>query len=134
MEARGINMTELARRAKLRPNTLTNWKSGRTANPRKNDIASVCQALGVRPEWLVLGHGPMDEPSAHEAETPYRDDSALLGQCFTAVLESLDQRAAHRPPAAKIGAVMAEVYALCLREGKQPTPELVAPFIRVLLA
>lgn len=79
----------------------------------------------------------MREEGAREPDTPYRDDSLdvlLLGQCFTVMAEALGQRPTPLPPTAKIGAVIAEVYAMCLRERKQPTPELVAPFIRVLLA
>lgn len=137
MEVRGFSMAELARRAKVRPNTLTNWKSGRTANPRKNDIASVCQALRIRPEWLLLDQGPMEEEGARETGLDYMADGIdplLLGQCFEAVMGALEKHSGPRPPSSKIGAAMAEIYIICQRDGRKPTDDLVASFIRVLLA
>ena len=77
MKAEGINMAELARRAQLRPNTLTNWKSGKTQSPRKNDIASVSSALGVRPEWLLLGVTPMRLERVAETTAGYRAEANL---------------------------------------------------------
>lgn len=131
------SQAELSRLARLRPNTITRWIHGTTASPRENDLGVVCSVLKVRPEWLLFGVEPMKEDSAEKSagrklsELP---DATLLGQCYTVVLETLEQRGTARPPAAKIGAVIAEVYGLCQREGKQPTQDLVAPFLRVLLA
>lgn len=79
----------------------------------------------------------MQEEGARESATPYRADTLdalLLGQCFVVVADALGQRTAPCPPAAKVGAIMAEVYSQCLREGKEPTPEMAAPLIRVVLA
>ncbi len=138
MKARKINMAELARRAQLRPNTLTNWKSGKTKNPRKNDIAAVCQELQIRPEWLYLGVEPMDEiEGAADITVPYRTDllnAHLLGQCCAAVLDAVERQTPSIPPASKLGAVIAEIYAICQRDGRQPTDDLVSSFMRVLLA
>jgi HTH-type transcriptional regulator, cell division transcriptional repressor len=59
MSAAAVNMAETARRAEIRPNTLTNWKSGKTERPRRNDIEKVARVLGVSPDWLMTGEGPM---------------------------------------------------------------------------
>ena len=62
MSAAAVNMAETARRAEIRPNTLTNWKSGKTERPRRNDIEKVARVLGVSPDWLLTGEGAMLPP------------------------------------------------------------------------
>jgi hypothetical protein len=88
-------------------------------------------------EWLISGQGPMAEEGVAETPNPYQTDSLntqLLGQCCTAVLDVVDRQGSARPPASKLGAVIAEVYVICQRDSRQPTDDLVASFMRVLLA
>lgn len=93
--------------------------------------------LKVRPEWLAFGRGPKEEEGARETPVTYHADSmdpALLGTCALLFFEELARLAGPIPPAAKLGAALAEIYGQCEREGKQPTPELVASFVRVMMA
>lgn len=79
----------------------------------------------------------MDDQGVAETSNPYTASSIdrhLLGQCCAAVMEALDGEGFAKPSASKLGAVIAEVYLICQRDGRQPTDELVASFMRVLLA
>jgi hypothetical protein len=78
----------------------------------------------------------MKEEGARETATPYLADTLdapLLGECCEAVLDLLARRGGHLPKG-KLGAAIAEVYLICQRDGRKPTDELVASFVRVLLA
>ena len=91
----------------------------------------------MRPEWLVLGQGSMKEEGAREIATPYLADvldASLLGECCEAILDLLERHGGPRLPKGKLGAAIAEVYLICQRDGRKPTDELVASFVRVLLA
>ena len=91
----------------------------------------------MRPEWLILGQGPMKEEGVREGTNPYSSgtlDVPLLSQCCEAVLDVLERRGGPRLPGAKLGAAIAEIYLICQRDGRKPTDELVASFVRVLLA
>ena len=91
----------------------------------------------MRPEWLALGQGRMKEEGARETATPYLADTldaSLLGECCEAVLDLLERRGGPGLPKGKLGAAISEVYLICQRDGRRPTDELVASFVRVLLA
>lgn len=79
---------------------------------------------------MVL-QGVAESPNPYRAESL---DAQLLGQCCEAVLDALERRGGLRPPASKLGAAIAEIYTICLGDGRTPTDELVASFVRVLLA
>ncbi len=96
MKAAGISsMAELSRKANIRPNTLTNWRAGRTSSPRKNDMAAVAAALGVQSGWLETGEGEegpvqtgksgrylrnraLHNQGVHEQIVRYREDGDLV--------------------------------------------------------
>lgn len=62
----GLSQTELAKRAGLRQQTV----GGMEKNPKRRSryIVQIAAALGVRPEWLDTGVGPMlvDETAPEE--------------------------------------------------------------------
>lgn len=108
------------------------------ARPPKNTktIAIIASVLGVRSDWLLYGQGPMVEGGVAEAVVTYVGDIdiQLLGSCCAAVLDALERRGGARPPTSSLGAAIAEVYLICLRDRRKPTDDLVASFVRVMLA
>lgn len=132
----GHTVAEVIRRGGPSRPTIYRIQNDPTYVPESYTLERLSRALDVSLEWLALGEGPMVLGVADQTE-PYRVDPfdhALLGACHLVLADELARRGGTRPEAAKIGAVLAEVYSQCQRESKQPTPELVAPFIRVLLA
>lgn len=85
----------------------------------------------------MYGAGPIKEEGARETATPYSADTLdvpLLSQCCEAVIDVLERRGGPRLPGAKLGVAIAEIYLICQRDGRKPTDDLVASFVRVLLA
>jgi len=137
MDARGVRKNvDLADAIGVVEGTIRNYLKMVYPPKHTRIITIIASHLNVRLNWLLHGDGPMVEGGVAEPTASYSSDidAQLLGRCFEAILVSLDPLRGRRPSAGRIGAVMAEVYLLCQREGKQPTQEVVAPFIRVLLA
>ena len=137
MSAAAVNMAETARRAEIRPNTLTNWKSGKTERPRRNDIEKVARVLGVSPDWLLTGEGPMLPPLqtptfvdvARDPADPYTASPTLdLGLLTRALTAALSRSPQPTPEAAARAAVEATLAAQ--RTGKG---ERIADLVEVLL-
>ncbi len=61
LEARRMNQSELARRLRLRPQSVQKWVSGRS-QPRGKRMEFVASALGVPVAWLEHGTGEMNDP------------------------------------------------------------------------
>lgn len=139
MKSSGIrSQAELARKAQVRPNTLTNWKSGKTERPRKNDMEAVAGSLGVSTEWLLTGSGPMKAEGAAEVSASYQADPGLDLQALTLAIETLEAfLAQHRKklaPAAKAQTV-AQLYAtMRLWRPEALTAANVTPLLAGLLA
>jgi transcriptional regulator with XRE-family HTH domain len=152
---RGWKPADLARNAQLRPNTLTNWKSGATKNPRKNDIESVARALQIRVEWLKTGTGAMEAgPLDNLTEEDFRGakepavayaavgggktetmsailaasvlDRELLRQVLEVVLET-----GQGQPSARLAEVAAEAYGIIKRTSKK---QMLHEMVRMLLS
>ena len=74
MKAMGINNAQLAAACNVKPPTSFNWASGKTKNIKGEPLLLAAKALGVTPEWLATGHGPMFEiaggASTHIAAEP----------------------------------------------------------------
>lgn len=74
MKAMGINNAQLAAACNVKPPTSFNWASGKTKNIKGEPLLLAAKALGVSPEWLATGHGPMNEiaggTSSHIAAEP----------------------------------------------------------------
>ena len=105
--------------------------------PETYTLDRLAKILGVSLEWLALGEGPMILVGVREEAAPYQPspmDPQLMGACVNMLIDELARHGASRPPASKLGAAINEIYLLCEREKKQPTPDLVAPFVRILMA
>lgn len=66
MQKKGIKFfSELAKLAQVSPNSLTTWVE-KGSIPRPSSQLAVCNALGVRYEWLQSGKGPMEMATREE--------------------------------------------------------------------
>lgn len=57
----GLQNQVVARIAGLSPSAITLWLNGDTKSYKADPFLRVCQALDVRPQWLLWGDGPMRE-------------------------------------------------------------------------
>lgn len=135
----GLTVAEVLRRGGPSRPTIYRIQNDPTYAPEAYTLERLAKALGVSLEWLAFEAGPMLSVADAAGETliPYTSDTLdapLLGECCEAVLELLERRGGPRLPAGKLGAAIAEVYLICQRDGRKPTDELVASFVRVLLA
>ena len=133
----GMTVAEVVRKGGPSRPTIFRIQNDPSYQPEAYTIERLAKALGVSLEWMEIGRGPMIHEGAAEAPDPYRSeaiDPRLIGQCFESVMEALERHPGARPPSSKIGAAMAEIYTICQRDGRKPTDELVASFIRVLRA
>ncbi|MGJ8524304.1 HTH-type transcriptional regulator PrtR [Halomonadaceae bacterium LMG 33818] len=67
-----LTQTDLAKRLGVSAQTVQQWVSGKT-QPRQKRIEALAQILHVKPEWLLLGEGtvedkPSDEIQLHQHE------------------------------------------------------------------
>jgi transcriptional regulator with XRE-family HTH domain len=60
MKALGITNAQLAAACKVKPPTSFNWGSGKTKSIKGEPLLLAAKTLGVTPEWLATGKGPMD--------------------------------------------------------------------------
>ena len=97
----GLNSAQLAAAAGVKQPTSFNWGSGKTKNIKGEPLLSAARALGVTPEWLSTGKGPMlreatYEPSfqaiAHVASEPVRHLNVGIARA-TSLLEQLPEAA-----------------------------------------
>jgi transcriptional regulator with XRE-family HTH domain len=61
MKERGISQHALARELGISQPTVRNWVTG-VNPPKPSNVSDLCQALGVRRDWLVHGDGAKDLP------------------------------------------------------------------------
>jgi hypothetical protein len=59
MLALGIKNVDLAAACNVRPPSSFNWASGKTKQIKGATLLLAAKALGVRPQWLATGIGPM---------------------------------------------------------------------------
>ena len=105
--------------------------------PSAERLVALARGTGFRPEYILLGVLPKREEGVREPSLTYTADGIdpqLIGECFESVMEALERHPGPRPPSSKIGAAMAEIYTICQRDGRKPTDDLVASYIRVLRA
>jgi phage repressor protein C with HTH and peptisase S24 domain len=62
---------DLARAAKVKPPSVSDWFNGRTKSLRGEPLLAVAKALGVSPLWLNTGRGPM-RPGGGASDYAYR--------------------------------------------------------------
>ncbi|MGP8288993.1 XRE family transcriptional regulator [Vreelandella zhanjiangensis] len=77
---RGLNQTQLGEMLAVSAQSVQQWESGGTM-PRHKRVDALAELLGVRPQWLIFGQGPMvengpDELVLHETEL-YEDREPL---------------------------------------------------------
>jgi hypothetical protein len=116
--------------------TLYRIQNDPTYMPETYSLERLARALGVSIEWLALGAGQMEEVM-RETSIPYRTDmldGRLLGACIRQVMTALNESHAGEVPDAQLGAVVAEIYNACIKAKTPPSHDLIAPFMRVLLA
>jgi DNA-binding XRE family transcriptional regulator len=58
--ASGLSCDEVASKLEVSRQTIWAWETGRNS-PRITDAKPLCDALGVRPEWLVFGRGKREK-------------------------------------------------------------------------
>lgn len=134
--AKGWTQADLAKAIGKKPQQVSAWERDE-GQPRAANLSALADALGVRPEWLVLGQEPRTAEIVAEQTGVYSHDlfdTQLMGACINALIDELTRRGADRPAPEKLGAIVNEIYLQCEREKKQPTAEVVAPFIRILMA
>lgn len=76
-EIKGLTQAELGSKAHVLQSGVSSWESDRTT-PNALAIESICEAFGIREEWLRTGEEPM--------EAPHPKDEVLLS-FFTSVLK-----------------------------------------------
>ena len=76
-ELRGLSQSELARRLKLRPQSVQHWETGK-AQPRLQRVKALSQVLDVNETWLATGAGPMMHGDAGGWVQLTPDERALL--------------------------------------------------------
>lgn len=69
MNVLSLKNAALARAAGVKPPTSYNWAHGKTKSIKGEPLLRAAKALGVKPEWLATGKGPMsDDPTTHKTE------------------------------------------------------------------
>ncbi len=96
-EQAGLSQSALARRVGIKPQAIQFIEAGQVHRPR--NIVEIAAALGVAPEWLLLGKRRMDVLQVQEASGRY--DAAGLSPEAIALARSwmelpLAQRSAMR--------------------------------------
>ena len=138
MASAGIpSQRQLALKSNVRPATITRWVQGETKNFRRNDIDKVAGVLGVSPDWLMTGEGPMLPPLepldlsdvARDHSLPYSAptlDIALLQQALQAALKVAPKETPER-----LAEVIAQAYDTALRTRRL---DKVEELVRMLLS
>jgi transcriptional regulator with XRE-family HTH domain len=66
INASGLTLTAFAAKVGLPKRTLTNYRDG-ISRPPSDVLERICMEFNVRPEWLLLGRGPMMEGQSEAA-------------------------------------------------------------------
>lgn len=98
----GLSQQALADAAQMTQGALAQWENGSTGRHDAERVIRAAVACRVRPEWLVLGVGPM---SAQQPDV----DSDTLEAALTAVLSALQDEGAELAPE-KLAQAVAVVY------------------------
>lgn len=68
LEQSGLSQAELARRIGVTPGAVSLWLSGETKALKASNAVLLAKHLGVSPEWLATGRGPMRPDAAAPVE------------------------------------------------------------------
>ncbi|MEG3638058.1 LexA family protein [Magnetococcus sp. PR-3] len=90
LDQAGMSQSELARRVGIRPQTVQHVCAGHTK--RSGYTAEFAQVLGVRPEWLAIGKGPLRElmpgdPNRMVRQLPVLNWSDVMSWVQTSLVE-----------------------------------------------
>lgn len=76
--AKGMNKTAFAKAVRVSQPTVTDWENGKM-RPNGENLTRVCHVLGVTPEWLLTGRGPVQaEGAGDQGQVLSPEDAALL--------------------------------------------------------
>jgi transcriptional regulator with XRE-family HTH domain len=59
--AKGLSQSELAQQVGVTKSAVCQWELSQTANVKLATFLRLCEALGVRPEYLIFGPGKAGE-------------------------------------------------------------------------
>lgn len=85
------SQADLARAARIKPPSVSDWFTGRTKTLRGETLLAVASALRVNPEWLNTGRGPM-RPAGNSSEPVFRVAEAGGAHGATSEIELIDAR------------------------------------------
>ena len=143
-EAAGMKQSDLAEKADTQWQQVSRWERGQST-PRAKAVKALCMALGVDPQWLLAGEGPMyaspleafarstpDPARTAETYEPYRGpeaqsllDAALLQR---AIQEALAVAPGELPE--RLAQAIADAYHTALRTRRlDKVGELVRTFL-----
>jgi len=74
MRATGLTNADLAKASGVKQPTSYNWGSGKTASIKAEPLLKAAKALGVTPEWLATGKGPMLEGQSQPEKRPILEE------------------------------------------------------------
>lgn len=85
MSDREVRNAELARACKIERASVTEWRNGKTKDPKLAPFFAACEFLRIRPRWLALGEEPIE---------PLPDD-AVQHPTLPALLAQIAEALAH---------------------------------------
>lgn len=69
----GIDQKSFAQVIGVRPQTITDWKNGKTVSYKRH-IEKIAEALGTTTEYLLTGNGPKKRGTVSDSDTISEDD------------------------------------------------------------
>lgn len=79
-EAKGMNMSELARALHITPQAVQQWEHEGGTMPRRARVEQLATLLGVRARWLIYNEPPMVEERRAASVTTLRPATVTGGQ------------------------------------------------------
>jgi phage repressor protein C with HTH and peptisase S24 domain len=81
LEQRGLSQSALAAKVGIKQPSVAAWLSGKTKKIEGENLLNTAAALGVYPEWLATGKGPINKDKQQEESfllTPQENDFFLI--------------------------------------------------------
>lgn len=75
-DSKNLSQQDLAEATGVHYMTISKWERG-TGSPKGINLIRLAHVLGVNPNWLQTGRGPMEGPM--EAATPYKAPPSIQG-------------------------------------------------------
>lgn len=77
IEQSGKSQSELARFCGVKPPSVSDWVRGKTKTIEGEHLVRAAACLGVNPQWLATGRGPMRPTDPRPPELPASVDALL---------------------------------------------------------